>query len=609
VALVLTAALCPARAQEPVVSAVRAPYLNFESGPVNALLLSPDGRHLYALNTPDHRVEVYRTALDPSPGAGLPSAGGVAAGVGGPGAPVPGGHGVGLSPGLGAAVVLRHEASIFTGLEPVAMALDPADPQRLFVSNHLSDTVSVVDLAIGRVQATIEVGDEPQGLALAGGRLFVACARAPVSASTPGQVVPAAHVDHTVVVFDAVPPHDRLASLPIGNVKPRDVLAVDGTMFVIPQHSGNHTTILDETAAKTLGLEQEVPDAFDPPFTVNPVLLRPEFDSLPWTRGWFIPNAARIVFDSEHPGLVPQLLDRDVVAIDVDTLTLLPGATGGVATTLLDIERNPATGALWVVGTEALNRTRFEPNLRGAALENRVVVVAPGGAVQQTVVLEPPVTASEHSQPAVLAFGDGPDGPLAFVGCLGTASVVVLDAASAQVVAEIETGEIPSGLAVDGARGVLYVLSRGDHALRRYDLRGGFAALGSPVPLPYDPEPLAVRQGRTHLYDARQETGHGDRNLSCAGCHVFGHLDQLAWDLGDPGGSLGYYYPDVLAIGARRTCSGGPSKGCWAARASPGGRCRSSRPSCAACATRPTRCSRRIASTWAWRAAATTCTA
>ncbi|MGH7931013.1 MAG: hypothetical protein ACREQV_24845, partial [Candidatus Binatia bacterium] len=45
------------------------------------------------------------------------------------------------------------------------------------------------------------------------------------------------------------------------------------------------------------------------------------------------------------------------------------------------------------------------------------------------------------------------------------------------------------------------------------------------------------------LYDAALTSGHGD--LSCATCHVFGDLDGLAWDLGDPGG-YGYDYPAAL---------------------------------------------------------------
>jgi hypothetical protein len=158
-----------------------------------------------------------------------------------------------------------------------------------------------------------------------------------------------------------------------------------------------------------------------------------------------------------------------------------------------------------VTGTDARNRTRFEPHLSGAALDNVVAIVVPGGALQQTLVLAPPFTARAHSQPATLLFGEGPGGPLAFVACLGTASVVVLDAQTAGVVAEIETGEVPAGLALDSARQVLWVLSRVDKRLRAYDVAHGFAPWGPPRALPYDPEPTAVAAGRTHLYDARAD--------------------------------------------------------------------------------------------------------
>jgi hypothetical protein len=287
---------------------------------------------------------------------------------------------------------------------------------------------------------------------------------------------------------------------------------------------------------------------------VNPVLQRPEFGQV-WARGWAIPRVGRIVFDFEHPALVPQLLDRDIVAIDPAGPSVLAAVTTGVGATLLDIERNPATGALWVAATEARNRLRFEPALQGAALENRVVIATPGGAVQQTLVLAPPFTTREHAQPAVLAFLQGPaasaagasGGTLAFVACLGSASVLAVDATSTALLAEIDTGEIPIGLAADAARGLLWVYTRGDGSLRAYAVAQGFSPVGPAHPLAYDPEPLAVSSGRTHLYDARASTGHGTGNFSCASCHVFGHIDQLAWDLGDPGGSLGYYYPDVLA--------------------------------------------------------------
>ncbi len=541
--LLVLASAAPGRPDGEVASAAFAPVVQFESGPVNALLLAPDGRELYALNTSDQRVEVYGVALAPAAGR-APTTAGAAGKLPGPGGPLL--PGAGSPPGAAAQhVSLTWLGSIFTGLEPVAMALDPADPRRMFVSNHVSDSVSVVDLDLRQVVATIDVGDEPQGLLVTGGRLFVACARAPEAPLEPGQVAPGPLVEHVVAVHVADFPFARVALLPLGAVKPRDLVLAGGLVHVIPQNSGNRTTLLDETQATLLGLSQLVTDAFDAPLVLNAVLAKPELVWPAYTRGWTIPVAGRIVLGDEHPTLVPQLADRDVSAIDPGQPAVLRPALTGVGTTLFDVERNPSTGALWVANTQARNRVRFEPVLRGDTHEHRVSIVQPGVGLVQVLALEPPLTARVHSQPAVLAFGDGPGGPYAAVACLGSASVVVLDAVTAQVRAELDVGEVPAGLAADSARGLLYVLARGTPAVRAWRA-GNWTPAGPAVPLPYDPEPAAVRAGRLHVYDARSSTGHGSDATACGTCHVFAHDDQLAWDLGNPGGSLAYYFPDVM---------------------------------------------------------------
>src|SRR6185295_16688295 len=45
-----------------------------------------------------------------------------------------------------------------------------------------------------------------------------------------------------------------------------------------------------------------------------------------------------------------------------------------------------------------------------------------------------------------------------------------------------------------------------------------------------------VVTGRRFLYDAAFSSSHGDS--SCASCHVYGDLDSLAWDLGNPDGQV-----------------------------------------------------------------------
>ena len=101
----------------------------FESGQVRPLALSADGRLLFATNTPDNRLEIFRVNE----------------------------HG------------LKHLGSVPVGLEPVAVAARQDD--EVWVVNHLSDSVSIVDVGTpdeARVVRTLLVGDEPRDIVFAG---------------------------------------------------------------------------------------------------------------------------------------------------------------------------------------------------------------------------------------------------------------------------------------------------------------------------------------------------------------------------------------------------------------------------------------------------------
>jgi hypothetical protein len=52
----------------------------------------------------------------------------------------------------------------------------------------------------------------------------------------------------------------------------------------------------------------------------------------------------------------------------------------------------------------------------------------------------------------------------------------------------------------------------------------------------HNPEPADVVQGRRFLYDASFTSSNGE--AACASCHIFGDLDSLAWDLGNPDDSV-----------------------------------------------------------------------
>ena len=105
------------------------PYTLFETLQVRPLALSADGSLLFAANTPDNRLEIFRV------------------------------HRGGLQP----------VGSVLVGLEPVAVAARPNG--EVWVVNHLSDCVSIVHVDDGghaRVVNTLLVGDEPRDIVFAG---------------------------------------------------------------------------------------------------------------------------------------------------------------------------------------------------------------------------------------------------------------------------------------------------------------------------------------------------------------------------------------------------------------------------------------------------------
>ena len=161
VAIALACALC-------VTTAQAADFVAFESGPVRPMALSPDGSMLYAVNTPDNRLEIF-TVSD--------------------------------------AGALAHAASVPVGLEPVAVAIRNAT--EAWVVNHLSDSVSIVNtLALTEtgeeyevpfVARTLLVGDEPRDIVFAQGRAFITTAHRgqqrihPSIADVPGAGDPQLH--------------------------------------------------------------------------------------------------------------------------------------------------------------------------------------------------------------------------------------------------------------------------------------------------------------------------------------------------------------------------------------------------------------------------------
>ncbi len=205
---------------------------------------------------------------------------------------------------------------------------------------------------------------------------------------------------------------------------------------------------------------------------------------------------------------------------------------------------NPATGVVSVIGTDATNEVRFEPNVNGTFVRVKLALVNPATMSRTVVDLNPHLNYATHTLPqgerersvgdprGIVWNGFGTRG---YVTGLGSNNVVVVDAAGARAgLAEtIPVGEGPTGLALDDARSRLYVLNR--FAGTVSVVSTATETVVATVPF-FDPTPGAIRVGRKHLYDTHRTSGLGQS--SCASCHVDGRMDRLAWDLGDPSGQI-----------------------------------------------------------------------
>jgi YVTN family beta-propeller protein len=542
-------------------------YVLFESGPVRPIALSPDGTRLFVANAPDNRLEIFD---------------------------------------VGAAGNLVPAGSVPVGMEPVAVAA--RSNSEVWVVNHLSDSVSVVDVGSSpkRVVRTLLVGDEPRDIVFAGpsqGRAFITTAHRgqhrtdPSISSVAGagdpQLTTPGVSRADVWVFDANQLGATLGGTPLKIVQlfgdtPRALAVGNGgnTVYAAVFHSGNQTTTVNETtvcngfaAAVSCpgdgitspgGLPGgDLPGGNPGPGVNHQNVAAPEvgllvkFDpvSSQWTdelgRNWS--NGVRF-----------SLPDHDVFAIDANTLNP-SGEWDHVGTVLFNMAVHPTNEKIYVSNGESQNMTRFEGSgvfggstVQGNLMQYRISVLSGVSTVQvrhlnkhiDYGLLPAPPTTKNHSLATPLDMVFSSDGSKLYVAAFGSSKVGVFDTTSLEndsfqpAVQSSQyisvSGGGPAGLALNSAGTRLYVYTRFRHAISVVDTLGR-VELGS-VPI-RDPEPAHVVEGRSMLYDAFVTSSNGE--ASCSSCHIFGDLDSLAWDLGDPDGDVTTNtIPFVIGTGA-----------------------------------------------------------
>ena len=465
--LILTAALAA--------SAHAQSFVNFESHQTRPVCLSPDGKRLFVVNTPDARLSVFDVSNSANP----------------------------------APVLIRE---IPVGLDPVSV--NAVSNDEAWVVNEVSDSISIVSVAEGVVTDTLACPDEPADVVFASGRAWVTCSR------------------NNILRSFNLTTHLEQAAIPLQGLNPRSLaVSLDGTkVYAAFALSGNRTTLL--------------------PANLAPAQPPPTNLALP------APPQVSLIVSADDSRLMPKpnMPDNDVVEVDAVTRTVVRYFKG-TGTVNFALAVRPVSGEVWVANTEARNLVRFEPNVKGHIVDHRVTKVVPSVSptvtpfdlnpgINYTIFPNDPAKLIALAQPTAIAFES--DGLSMWVAAFGSDRIARVDASNGAVLMRIETGPTtgiaadptqkrgPRGLALQSITGRLYVLNRISNTITVINTNTAQVLTEVAAGI-FNPTPNTIRRGRGFLYDARLS---GNGTQSCAVCHIDGDRDELAWDLGDPGGTM-----------------------------------------------------------------------
>ncbi|MCP5057239.1 MAG: hypothetical protein GY937_10995 [bacterium] len=434
------------------------------------------------------------------------------------------------------------------GMDPVALAVKPTATcagRELWVSNHISDSVSVVDIdpssasflqIVETIQEVDSNGvsqfDEPVGIAFS-----LNSNKAYVALSSRNDV---AVIDTTTYAVTS--------RLHITNQDPRALTVRrlgpnqgdPELLYVAAFESGNQTELslcgsVSPGSQCTMDFGQ---------FAVNLLAIGPALAGLPHN----------IVVDPDVP-------DRDVFVYNTSTDTLVSGGAVEHVGSLLYGIAVDSSGNAFVAQTEARNAANGlaalppEGNTEDLVdLDNRLFLnqigtlscTAGGCGSPGLIELEPlppshPTAGNQLATPYGIAISD--DDSTLVMTAAGSSRVFTVDTSSGTAldIADLGSGasefqQIPRGVvlrsnATTGAPETAYVLNTLENTVSVIDVSNPSAIStgGSKINVGADPTPAAVRRGRIALNNANGST---TGTFSCGSCHPDGNTDQLLWNLG-----------------------------------------------------------------------------
>ncbi|HIK95934.1 MAG TPA: hypothetical protein EYG03_28650, partial [Planctomycetes bacterium] len=415
----------------------------------------------------------------------------------------------------------KVQSRIHVGVDPVSIAVRP-DGKEVWVSNHVSDSVSIIDNVPSsptylQVVATIQqfdpktkatTFDEPIGIAFAGND------KAYVALSSENQIAVIDVATRKVSKRLRIPAQD-----------PRAIAVHGDRLYVIPFESNNKTQLSGGSKDDIDG-DLVTFDAWEHSIRVNNVLSLGHVTDI--VKHPEVPDRDLFVFDTRTDELVET----------VDTLgTLLYGLTvdsqGHVFIAQTDA-RNDANGR---AGTKKHGMKEME----NRAFLNQITKLGfQDGSVQKPefINLEPlPPQHPEKGMALATPYAvqiSADDSTLVAVAA-GSDKLFTVDAESGEVLGRVPVGTVPRGLALentdDGKPARAWVYNAVANTVSLIDLSNtarpqvaGFVKLE-------DPTHRQVKLGRTWFNDAdASSTG----TFSCESCHPDGNTDQLLWVLKTP---------------------------------------------------------------------------
>ena len=457
-------------------------YINYESPHANPIALLPDESLVYAVNAPADTVDV----IDPR--------------------------------------TRQVVARISVGIDPVSVVVRP-DGKEVWVSNHISDSVSVIDSdpdsrTRHQVVATIAQFDaatrstrfdEPVGIAFADNH------KAYVALSSSNRIAVIDVAERRVVRHLEITAQD-----------PRAIAVRGNRLYVIPFESNNKTQISGcwpeniDGVLCTFDARKHVTEAVGgnaQSLSLNyvaDVVKHPD-----------IPDRDLYVFDT--------LSDRRLQIVDT-VGTLLYGiavdSQGRVYVAQADA-RNDANG-------KAGTRKHGLAEMENRAFLNRITRVNCGSGCSKPRFYELEPLPPEHPAPGEalatpfgIAVSD--DDATLVVTAAASSRLFTMRAGSGRLLGSVDVGAIPRGVALEmtgsGAPARAWVHNSLENSVSLVDLDNlRLPELLATIPL-RDPTEPDLKLGRIAFNDAHAST---TGTFSCASCHPDGHTDQLLWVLDTP---------------------------------------------------------------------------